>query len=31
LAECSFTDWTTDYRSNRGYELNTQRDEVLAA
>lgn len=28
LAECSFTHWTTDYSSNRGYERNTQLDEV---
>jgi hypothetical protein len=28
LAECSFTNWTTDYSSNRGYERNTQLDEV---
>ena len=27
----SFDTWTTDYRSNRGYELNTEKDEVLAA
>ena len=27
IAEC-FTDWTTCYRSNRGYELNTKKDEV---
>lgn len=30
LAECSFTDWTTCYKSNRGYEINTQKDEVAA-
>ena len=27
----SFDTWTTDYRSNRGYEINTEKDEVLAA
>ena len=30
LAECSFTHWTTDYSSNRGYEINTQLDEAVA-
>jgi hypothetical protein len=28
LAECSFTDWTTCYKSNRGYEINVAKDEV---
>ena len=26
----SFTQWQTDYRSNRGYELNSERDEAVA-
>jgi len=28
LIHDSFTDWTTCYSSNRGYEINTQLDEV---
>lgn len=30
LIHDSFTDWTTCYKSNRGYEINTQRDEAVA-
>lgn len=26
----TFEDWRTDYRSNRGYEINTQLDEATA-
>jgi len=25
-----FEDWDTDYRSNRGYEINTEKDEAVA-